>query len=275
MRWYSKIPQRWEKVASSFFQHEAALQGVGRLLLLLHLNISISRWQSLASPSVPTVETNQVEIPDSVAACVLLSSLPRARLDAHGSPHKKKFPCRINSCFQCLWLSRRERQRHCQVSTETYHFAAGGLMSFVSCDPTRWIWWKRAKTREGYKNCICEGNVCPVSGDAPVLSVWKYIRTTKVPQCCHKLLTFQITGLPSSEWQEAITTVIIGTRMPITGASLCHSKNSTTLEWGNIFIKCVTLRMLQSDAWKHVALIKPALFKVPKQNVIPWSYGEI
>lgn len=65
MRWYSKIPQRWEKVASSFFQHKAALRGVGRLLLLLHLNISISRWQSLASPSVPAVETNQVEIPVS------------------------------------------------------------------------------------------------------------------------------------------------------------------------------------------------------------------
>lgn len=67
----NKIPQ--QKVASSFFQHEAALRGVGRLLLLLHLNISISWWQSLASPSVPAVETNQVEIPNSGAACVLPS----------------------------------------------------------------------------------------------------------------------------------------------------------------------------------------------------------
>lgn len=69
----------------------------------------------------------------------------------------------------------------------------------------------------------------------------KYIMVTKVAQCCHKLVTFQITGLPKGEWQEAITTVITGTSMPITGACFCRSKISSTMEsgkWKHIYKVC-------------------------------------
>lgn len=84
------MQQHQEKVASSFSHQAAVPWGVGRLLLVQHLNVGISRWQSLAWPSVPAAETNQVEIPDSVATCVLQSCLPRAHLDAHEFLHREK-----------------------------------------------------------------------------------------------------------------------------------------------------------------------------------------
>lgn len=119
----------------------------------------------------------------------------------------------------------------------------------------------RTKPLKTTKNPLAKPMFAQLVGMQQYCQFRKYIMMTKVAQCCHKLVTFQITGLPNSEWQEAITTVIIGTSMPIIGACFCRSKNSSTMESGNIFIKCVTLRRLQSNMLKHVASIKPVLFK--------------